>query len=128
MRYEPKHARPISNRHFFYRLLRHAGAVTALVVVSLGVGMWGYAHHEGLSWRDAFLSAAMLLSGEGPVVVPQTPGGKVFAGGYALYSGLVFIICAGVIFAPVIHRILHHFHFDDRTTEKKPRPGGRTRL
>jgi hypothetical protein len=114
MRYEAKHARPISNRHFFFRLLWHGGAVVVLVVVSLGVGMWGYRHYEGLAWRDAFLNASMLLGGEGPVEVPQTPGGKVFAGGYALYSGLVFIICAGVLFVPVIHRILHHFHFDDR--------------
>jgi len=117
MRYEPKHTRPISNRRFVLRLLWHGGAVVVLVVASLAVGMLGYRHCEGLSWRDAFLNASMLLGGEGPVEVPQTPGGKVFAGMYALYSGLVFIISAGVLLVPVIHRILHHFHFDSRPRE-----------
>jgi hypothetical protein len=87
------------------------GASTGLVLGSLVVGMWGYSYFEGLAWRDAFLNAAMLLGGMGPVEVPQTPGGKLFAGGYALYAGLVVIIAAGFLFAPVFHRIIHKFHW-----------------
>jgi len=74
--------------------------------------MAGYAHFEGLGWRDAFLNAAMLMGGMGPVESPQTEGGKLFAGFYALYAGLVFIVVTGIILAPLIHRLLHRFHWD----------------
>jgi hypothetical protein len=83
-----------------------------IVLGSLAGGMAGYMHFEGLSCRDAFLNAAMLLSGMGPVDAPVTPGGKLFAGLYALYAGLVFVVVVGVIFAPVFHRFLHKFHWD----------------
>lgn len=83
-----------------------------LVVGSLGAGMAGYQYFESLAWRDAFLNAAMLLGGMGPVNAPQTPGGKLFAGIYALYAGLAFLIVAGILFAPVVHRLLHLFHWD----------------
>ena len=76
--------------------------------------MIGYNYYEGLQWRDAFLNAAMLLGGMGPVNSPQTDGGKIFAGLYALYAGLVFLIAAGFIFAPAIHRMLHLFHWDEK--------------
>jgi hypothetical protein len=83
------------------------------VVVSLGAGMIGYHGLERLSWLDAFLNAAMLLGGMGPVNAPATEGGKVFAGLYALYCGLVVLIVAGIILAPVAHRILHRFHLEE---------------
>jgi len=69
---------------------------------------------EKLAWRDAFLNAAMLLGGMGPVNPPQTDGGKLFAGIYALYAGLVFIITAALLFTPILHRLLHKFHWDDK--------------
>jgi hypothetical protein len=47
----------------------------------------------------------------GPVETPQTPGGKLFAGFFALWAGLVVIIAAGFLFAPVFHRIIHKFHW-----------------
>jgi hypothetical protein len=75
--------------------------------------MAGYEWYEQLSWRDAFLNAAMLLGGMGPVNAPATPGGKLFAGLYALYAGLVFLIVAGLLLAPVVHRILHRFHWEE---------------
>jgi hypothetical protein len=74
--------------------------------------MAGYTYFEGLSWRDAFLNAAMLMGGMGPIERPQTDSGKLFAGFYALYAGLVFIVVAGIILAPLIHRLLHRFHWD----------------
>ena len=82
--------------------------------VSLALGMMGYEHFENLPWRDAFLNAAMLLGGMGPVDPPKTDGGKVFAGLYALYAGLVFLVTAGLVFAPVLHRVLHRFHWEQR--------------
>jgi hypothetical protein len=83
-----------------------------LVVVSLAVGMAGYHGFEGLGWLDAFLNASMILSGMGPLLSPQTAGGKLFAGLYALYSGLAVILIAGVTFGPVVHRFLHRFHVE----------------
>jgi len=110
MMYESRHHAPISRRRFLWRLARHFGAARLLVVVSLLAGMAGYAGFEGLGWRDAFLNAAMLLGGMGPVETPITPGGKIFAGFYALYAGLVFLVSAGIIMTPVFHRLLHKFN------------------
>ena len=83
-----------------------------LFMVSLGIGMAGYHAFEGLSWLDAFLNAAMILSGMGPVAPIQTTAGKLFAGCYALFSGLALITTLAVIVAPVFHRFLHRFHME----------------
>jgi hypothetical protein len=90
-----------------------AGLALLLIALSLGVGMVGYHAIEGLPWVDAFLSAAMILSGMGPVGEPLSTAGKLFAGSYALYSGFVALICVGVLGAPVLHRFLHRFHIDE---------------
>jgi hypothetical protein len=110
--YEPKTHPPIPRHWFVRRVLLHVAAAVALLLVSVMLGMAGYEHFEQLPWRDAFLNAAMLLGGMGPVNAPQTDGGKLFAGLYALYAGLVFIVAAGLIFAPVVHRVLHKFHWE----------------
>jgi hypothetical protein len=80
------------------------------VLISLAIGMLGYHWLEGLHWIDAFLNAAMLMGGMGPVSAPLSFGGKLFAGLYALYCGLMLILVAGLLFAPVVHRSLHKFH------------------
>ena len=92
-------------------MANHLALVAAFVCASLLIGMAGYAYFEHLAWRDAFLNAAMLMGGMGPVEAPQSPGGKVFAGLYALYSGLVFIVGAAILAAPALHRMLHKFHY-----------------
>jgi hypothetical protein len=97
---------------FLWRVAGHVGASVAVVLVSLLAGVVGYVHFEHLTWLDGFLNAAMLLGGMGPVESPQTPGGKLFAGLYALYSGIVFLLVAGIALAPVVHRVLHRFHLD----------------
>jgi hypothetical protein len=74
--------------------------------------MAGYRYYERLPWLDAFLNAAMLLGGMGPVEDPQTAGGKLFAGLYALYAGPVFLVATAIILAPVVHRVLHKFHWE----------------
>ena len=96
-----------------WRMVRHLATAVALMGFSLGLGMWGYSHYEGLKWRDSFLNAAMLLGGMGPVDDPKTDAGKVFAGLYALYAGLVFIATAGLLLAPAVHRLLHRFHWTE---------------
>jgi hypothetical protein len=94
-------------------MLLHFLGAAGLVLVSLLIGIAGYMHYEQLPWRDAFLNAAMLLGGMGPVESPQTPGGKLFAGFYALYAGLVFLVAIAIVIAPVVHRLLHKFHWED---------------
>jgi hypothetical protein len=111
--YERCTVRPLARRHFMWRMVRHTAGAVAIVAFSLAIGMWGYGYFEGLPWRDSFLNAAMLLGGMGPVNDPKTDGGKVFAGVYALYAGLVFIVTAGLLLAPAVHRLLHRFHWSE---------------
>ncbi len=111
--YEPRTHPPLSRHHFGRRLLLHFLGASALVLGSLAIGMAGYAYFENLPWRDAFLNAAMLLGGMGPVESPGTNGGKLFAGLYALYSGLVFLVSAAILAAPIVHRLLHKFHWKE---------------
>jgi hypothetical protein len=111
-KYEPRSHRPLSRRGFAVRLLSHFALASAVVALSLTFGVWGYEHFEHLSPIDAFLNAAMLLGGMGPVNRPDTEGGKIFAGGYALFSGLIFLVLAGIMVGPVAHRVLHLFHWD----------------
>jgi len=110
--YETTKQAPLPRARFVQRLLLHASFAFCLLVVSLGIGMLGYAYFERLSALDAFLNSAMLLGGMGPVNPPVTSGGKLFAGLYALYAGLVFIVTAALIFTPIAHRILHKFHWN----------------
>lgn len=111
--YESKTEKPVPRAQFATRVAQHIGVALALLAASLAGGMFGYVHFESLSWLDAFLNAAMLLGGMGPVNPPLTPGGKLFAGLYALYAGLVFIVTAALIFTPIVHRVMHQFHWDE---------------
>ncbi len=105
------HSQPIiQRREFLLRFARTAFAGAVLVLVSLVAGMAGYHYFENMLWIDAFANASMILSGMGPLAQPQTTEGKLFAGFYALYSGLAVVIVAGITFAPVIHRFLHKLH------------------
>jgi hypothetical protein len=103
----------LSRAAFIRRFLRHGTVAVALVGFSLLLGMAGYRLLEGISWLDAFLNAAMLLGGMGPVHELVTPAGKLFAGCYALYAGLVFITVAGILSSPVVHRLLHRLHWQE---------------
>ena len=108
---------------FIWRLIGSFAVGLGLIGLSLGLGMVGYRRLLSLSWIDAFVNASMILSGMGPLAVPQTTGAKLFAGLYALYSGLAVLAIAGVVFAPVVHRFLHYLHADpdERTPGAQPR-------
>ena len=112
--YEAKHQPVLPRPGFYRRLSLHFAAAVALLGASLGAGMLGYIVTEHMSAIDAFLNVAMLLGGMGPVNPPVTFAGKLFAGVFALYAGLVFIVCAALILTPVLHRVLHRFHFQER--------------
>lgn len=93
-------------------MLIATGLWLTLTTVGLAIGIAGYAYFEGMSFVDAFVNAAMILSGMGPMGELKTAGGKVFAGLYALFSGLVIIIATGFVLAPIFHRVLHRFHVE----------------
>lgn len=112
--YESKFQRPISRGQFLQRMGSHGLVVLLMLVFSLGIGIGGYRAFEHLAWTDAFLNAAMLLGGMGPVNPPMTEAGKLFAGLYALYAGLVFLVMVALLFTPFLHRMLHKFHWDKK--------------
>jgi hypothetical protein len=108
-------AEPLIPPAKFIVRLAHSGVIAlVLIAISLLIGMIGYHMLEGLSWIDAFLNASMLLGGMGPVHDPVSFGGKLFAGVYALYCGFAVLLVAGVLLAPVFHRLLHKFHVESR--------------
>ena len=109
----------LPSRAFYWRLARSVGIGLLVVAFTLGIGMVGYRTFEQMSWVDAFVNAAMILSGMGPVATLQTDGGKIFAGCYALFSGLAFFAILGIIFAPAVHRFLHRFHAEEARREAK---------
>jgi hypothetical protein len=107
-----------SRRKLVRHLTRQAGYAAGLVVASLAIGMAGYHWVAGLTWVDAFLNAAMLLGGMGPVgdqVV--TSEGKIFAGLFALYAGLVFLAVSALLLAPVFYHVLHRFRWETSRPE-----------
>lgn len=94
-------------------LLRNGLMGLLLIFLALGLGMWGYHFFENMSWIDAFLNASMILSGMGPANDMHTNGGKIFAGSYALFSGLAFIAIVVIILSPIIHRFFRKIHLDE---------------
>jgi hypothetical protein len=111
--FEKRKERPLSSRGFMLRMVRTLAVILVLVGISLFIGMLGYHLIEGMPWVDAFLNASMILGGMGPVDPMKTDAGKIFAGCYALFSGLAFLAMAGLIFGPIAHRILHRFHYEE---------------
>jgi hypothetical protein len=123
--YEDRDVAPISHRRFALRMLRHAAAGAVLVLGSLVLGMVGYHQFAHLAWIDAFVNAAMLLGGMGPVGDIDTSSGKLFAGFFALYSGMVFLVLVATLLTPVFHRVLHRFHWE---TDRKRATSERRKL
>ena len=108
-------SQPLASRaRFTQRVLSHGAAALAAILISLAIGTTGYHWIAQQSWIDSFLNACMLLGGMGPVGDIATAGGKLFAGLYALYCGLVFILVSGILLAPFLHRVLHALHIDDK--------------
>ncbi|MCX5641870.1 MAG: hypothetical protein NTY10_01300 [Candidatus Omnitrophica bacterium] len=113
--FEHRHQPLLSRVAFLRRLFLYAGIAFIIVFCSLGMGILGYHAFEGLSWLDSLVNAAMILGGMGPVNELHTQAGKFFAAFYALFSGLMFLVVVGVLFAPIIHRFFHHFHLELET-------------
>jgi hypothetical protein len=112
--YERMQDEMLTRPRFALRLLVHGAISFGLVAFSIGIGMAGYCGLEGLTPLDGFLNTAMLLGGMGPMHAPVSPAGKLFAGCFALYAGLVFIVSAALLFTPLLHRVMHYFHWEGR--------------
>jgi len=117
--YERRRAPIATPAQFRRRVAHHFGVAMTLIGGSLVIGILGYRWLEGMSWIDAYLNAAMLLGGMGPVGPKlRTDAGKIFAGLYAMYAGMVVIAAASIILAPLFHRFIHRFHLEDSQLRK----------
>jgi hypothetical protein len=105
---------PPNRRPFYHRFLLALALAGGVIGFSLSLGILGYHFIAGLRWVDALLDASMILSGMGPVSPLTSDAAKVFASGYALFSGLILISATGIVLTPVFHRVLHKFHVEER--------------
>ncbi len=117
--FEHKSAPLLPRHHFIRRQIRHLAIASGLIALSLLVGMAGYMGLAHMSWPDAFLNSAMLLGGMGPVGDLPNTVSKIFAGCFALYAGVVFIVSAGILIAPAAHRFLHYLHLEAQRSDRR---------
>ena len=117
----------LSQQSFVKRLVFAAALSTVLLAVWTVVGMIGYHLLAGLGWVDAFLNSAMIVGGMGPVDILNNQPAKVFAGFYAILSGVIFLSVFGLLIGPVFHRFLHRFHLDDEERTASRVNGGAPR-
>jgi hypothetical protein len=116
--FERKHEKLAPVSVFVKRLTASIAVACLLVAVALFIGIAGYHWIAGFGWIDSLLDAAMILGGMGPVNSLGSSGAKVFASAYALFSGLMFIGIIGVALSPIVHRMLHKFHLDEKDLKK----------
>jgi hypothetical protein len=116
--FERKHEKLAPVSVFIRRIAISLITAGVLVLAALFIGIAGYHWIAGLEWVDALLDASMILGGMGPVNQLTSQSAKVFASGYALFSGLIFIAVMGIVFSPIVHRMLHTFHIDDNDLQK----------
>ena len=112
--YLEHHSKPLLSRaQFLQRVLKYSMAAIIFLTLSLSVGIIGYMVLAQLSFVDAFLNACMILGGMGPVDALKTDGAKIFAGIYALYSGIAFLTTFAMFILPFAHRFLHILHLKE---------------
>lgn len=107
------------HKKMYHHLMRNSLIGLMLITLALLIGMSGYHYFENLSWIDSFLNASMILSGMGPAATLVTSGGKIFAGFYALFSGLAFIAIIVIMLSPIIHTFFRKIHLESKEDEKE---------
>jgi TRAP-type C4-dicarboxylate transport system permease small subunit len=103
---------------FVKRLIGSVAMALGLIALVLMIGIAGYHSLAGFNWVDSLLEASLILGGMGPVNPLPNDTAKIFASAYALFSGLIFIAVMGLVLSPVVHRILHKFHVDEKDVDK----------
>lgn len=110
--YERTSDRLISTERFLWRVTKHALYVLGLLALSVLAGALGFVYVEGYGIEDAILHSAHVLAGLGLIQLPESYAGRLFAALFGLYASLFFLAAFSVIFAPIVHRILHKLHLD----------------
>jgi hypothetical protein len=110
--FEHRSAPLLPRKEFIGRMRRCVLISAGIAAVTLAVGMLGYHLLENMPWPDSFANASMILSGMGPLGNLNTNAGKIFAGIYALFCGLIFVTILTILLAPIFHRALHKFHLE----------------
>ncbi len=110
--FEHRHQPVITHQKFLGRMFIAIGLWMILTIAGIAIGIAGYTGLEGMSFVDAYVNAAMILSGMGPMGELKTTAGKLFAGSYAIFSGLIIVIATGFVLAPIFHRVLHSCHVE----------------
>jgi hypothetical protein len=118
--YEHRTQRPLTRHRFARRMLEQLGYAVGIITPSLALGTVVFRYLVGQPWHLAFLNAAMLLSGMGPVgELDGGTTGSVAAAFFALYAGFVFIVVTGLLLAPLFHRVLHHLHWQEEDAGRR---------
>jgi TRAP-type C4-dicarboxylate transport system permease small subunit len=118
MMFERRHEKLAPVSVFVKRLIGSLAIALGLIALALMIGIAGYRYIAGFNWVDSLLEASMILGGMGPVNELPNDHAKIFASAYALFSGLIFIAVMGLVLSPVVHRILHKFHVDEKDVDK----------
>jgi len=116
--FERRHEKLAPVSIFLRRMAESVVMAVILAAVALFIGIAGYHWLAGFGWIDSLLEASMILGGMGPVNPLTTNRAKMFASGYALFSGLVFIAVMGIVLAPITHRMLHKFHLAEEDMKR----------
>ena len=103
----------LTHSEFFIRMLRCVLLAMVLLVLTLLLGTIMFHNIEPFSWIDAFFSSVLILTGIGMEKTLSTPAGKLSTSFYALFSTMIFYVILGIVFTPLLHRLLHHFHFKE---------------
>src|SRR4051812_18520474 len=121
--FERRHEPLISKQKFYQRLINNSMIALVIIIISLAIGITGYMNLAHMTFVNALLNASMILGGMGPVDVLPNEASKYFASAYALFSGVTFLSIVGVLFAPLLHRIMHHYHLETEEEEAEEGKG-----
>jgi hypothetical protein len=116
--YERRHDQLAPRSVFVKRIIASLAVALGIIFVALLIGIAGYHYIAGFNWIDSLLEASMILGGMGPIKELPNDVAKIFASVYALFSGLILIALMGIILSPVIHRVMHRFHVDEKDVNK----------
>ncbi len=99
---------------FFRHFSRNLVIGFVITVIIILIGMLGYRHFEKSEWLDAYVNAAMIISGVGTLTNPITTGGKLFVAAYSLFGGGMYLIVVAVVFSPIFHWLSRQVQVEDR--------------
>ena len=110
--YEHRHQPLLPWSQFYLRIFRCVILTSVCLIFIVLVGAIGYHSFEHMSWIDSILNAVLVMTGLGLTVTLETTAAKIFTSFYAVISAIIFFAGIVVLFSPLIHRALHHFHLD----------------